>query len=635
MNFSLPAFTTTNLDEGFKPEDESTKELYAEVAAFARQGQPVLIFGPTGSGKEFLARHYYCSLTRTEFYEQYRENWPDGFKDLINLYSKYYSEKELKVFADSLRAGVYQSINSSTIYPHLAESLLFGHEENSFTDAKTRPGLVESIKYGVLFLDEIGELSKDLQAKFLRAVDSEIAEGRRVAGKMDYTLKDLIIIAATNRPRDKIRKDFYYKIGIDVEVKGIDERPKDLQKSIPYFIAKALGKRKDYASVTRMFGLSSRDIKSIDRLSEAQGIKQYSEELGKQISDLILSRKWPGNFRAVRRAIESSVMRIESIEDTQSFSRQFRKNIDYYVTKYSDDNARATAFVENYNDKILFPSAFPGLDRRIYEELTGIASLHDLTDYEKNALSVFLSSTHESGFSRKQLGEFFKNQTTIRYTSDASIRNKINRLQSLEMLLKTGRGKSTMYHLATSFMKIVSLQKIEDIFSVPQIKEKWHKRSEDIKELSEKLQVADRIYIKAPIMYGKTSFIALFCEVLKNQYNFYYYPLGEEGITKLFRDMSKLISSKNIKTNTQNLQSDPVISFKPNLNEIFKPQIDKKPVLILDNANYVGNPDDLSCIARISDIWEEVILILSGDKMDNTLEEHFIEFPLMPWDRGA
>ena len=58
-NFSCPKFKRTPVDDGFSPADPHTKEVYQEVEAFARQGQPVVIFGPTGAGKEFLARHYY------------------------------------------------------------------------------------------------------------------------------------------------------------------------------------------------------------------------------------------------------------------------------------------------------------------------------------------------------------------------------------------------------------------------------------------------------------------------------------------------------------------------------------------------------------------------------------------------
>ena len=72
MSFIIPEFTTSIIDDGFTPEDEDTKKLYKEVEAFAKQGQPVVIFGPAGSGKEFLARHYYNAFVKSEIYRQYK-----------------------------------------------------------------------------------------------------------------------------------------------------------------------------------------------------------------------------------------------------------------------------------------------------------------------------------------------------------------------------------------------------------------------------------------------------------------------------------------------------------------------------------------------------------------------------------
>ena len=233
---NTPKFETSPVLEGFMPENKSTKELYEEVEAFARHGKPIMIFGPTGSGKEFLARHYYKKLTESDFYKQWELDWPKKYKKLYNEYDKNYSPGERDIFINALSVGTFQSINGATIIPKLAESMLFGHEKKSFTDAETTPGLLEIIKCGVLFIDEIGDLPETVQPKLLRAFDSAIRKGRRIGGRMDYSLDDLIIISATNRPRESIREDLYYKIGADVEIKGLDDRPEDFQNFIPIFI---------------------------------------------------------------------------------------------------------------------------------------------------------------------------------------------------------------------------------------------------------------------------------------------------------------------------------------------------------------------------------------------------------------
>ena len=632
MNVKVPEFTTSIIDTGFTPEDEDTKKLYNEVGAFAKQGQPIVIFGPTGAGKEFLARHYYNTLIKAEFYQQYKDKWPSKFDEICRQYSAVYSKDSLEVFLNSIRAGVLQSINSANIYPNLAESLLFGHEANSFTDARTSPGLLESIKYGVLFMDEIGELPKYIQAKLLRAVDTEISEGCRISGKMTYSLKDVIIISATNQPREKIRKDFYYKMGLEVNIKGIDERPKDVRKSIPYFISKAIGKRKDYAAVNNMFGI--RGLRDVSGLSETEEVKNFALEQGSLVAGEILMRKWPGNFRAMRTALEASILRIESPDNLTSFSEKFRKNLHHYAIKYSDDTAKTfVAAGRSFTDTI-YPTLYPDMDRRILEELNHKKDFQDMSDFEKKVLAVFLSSTHETGFMRRDLEEYYQKHENIRHTSEAHIRSKINKLVTLKILHKTGSGKSTRYLLTKSFMDIVTLRN-GNIFALPDISHDWSNRSDEINELSKILLTSDRVYINAPPLYGKSAFIAMFCDARQKQHNFYYYLLGEAGINKMFGDIIKLLQSKKIKVETEKLQEDPASNLKPFLEKIFKTREGIKPVLILDNAHFISDPDAIRTIADLAKKWQEVILILIGDKMDNAFLEDFHEFPLGPWGKQA
>jgi len=630
MSFIIPEFTTSIIDSGFTPEDEDTKQLYKEVEAFAKQSQPVVIFGPAGSGKEFLARHYYSAFVKSEIYQQYKTIWNSKYNEIRNRYSAFYSGKSLDVFLNSLKPGIFQSINSTTIYPNLAESILFGHEENSFTGASARPGLLELIKCGVLFIEEIGELSKDLQAKLLRAFNSEISQGCRISGIINYSLKDIIIIPATNQLQDEIRSTFFYKMGIQVSIKGIDERPKDVRKSIPHFIRKAIGKRKDSSVISSLFGINCSG--EITRLSETKEIKKFAEDQGDLVADEILMRKWPGNFRALRTALEASILRIEKPKETISFSEEFRKNLQYYITQYSDDAEKTSVFVAKSFPDTAYPSRYPDLDRRILEELKCKKKLNDISGFEKKILANFLSSTHKTGFIRRDLEEYYKEHSSIRHTSEAHIRSKINKLAILKLLNKTGEGKSTRYNLTNSFLKQV---KNNDLFSMPDIDNDWVDRSNEIDDLGRKLLSIQRVYIRAPAGFGKTAFITMFCSAMQERYNFYYYPLGEAGINKMFEDILKLLQSKKISLDPDELLKDAVNNIQPFLKEIFNSREGDKPVLILDNAHFVSDPDGIEIIAELAKKWQEVILILSGDKMDNTFQEHFHEIKLGPWGKQA
>lgn len=630
MSFIIPEFTTSIIDSGFTPEDEDTKQLYKEVEAFAKQGQPVVIFGPAGSGKEFLARHYYSAFVKSEFYRQYKTIWDSKYNEIRNRYSAFYSGKSLDVFLSSIKPGVFQSINSTTIYPNLAESILFGHEENPTTGASTKPGLLELIKCGVLFIEEIGELPKDLQAKLLRVFNPEISEGCRISGKINYSLKDIIIIPATNQPQDEIRKTFFYKMGIQVNIKGIDERPKDVHKSIPHFIRKAIDKRKDSSVICSIFGINCPG--EITKLSETKEIIKFAEDQGDLVVDEILMRKWPGNFRALRTALEASILRIEKPKETISFSEEFRKNLQYYITQYSNDAEKTSVFVAKSFPDTVYPSRYPDLDRRILEELKCKKKLNDINGFEKKILANFLSSTIKTGFMRRDLEEYYKRHSSIRHTSEAHIRSKINMLAILNILYKTGEGKSTRYNLTNSFLNHV---KNDDLFSLPDIDVDWVDRSNEIDDLGRKLLSIQRVYIQAPAGFGKTAFITMFCRAMQQRYDFYYYPLGEAGINKMFEDIIKLLQSKKISLDPDKLLQDAVNNIQPFIKEIFNSTKGEKPVLILDNAHFVSDSDGIEIIAELAKKWQEVILMLSGDKMDNTFQEYFHEIKLGPWGKQA
>ena len=79
----------------------------------------------------------------------------------LNEYKTFYSKESLDTFLKSLKAGIFLSINSATIHPELAESILFGHKKGSFTGATNdRDGLITQANRGTLFLDEIGATKK-------------------------------------------------------------------------------------------------------------------------------------------------------------------------------------------------------------------------------------------------------------------------------------------------------------------------------------------------------------------------------------------------------------------------------------------------------------------------------------------
>jgi transcriptional regulatory protein RtcR len=167
---------------------------------------PMLLMGPTGAGKSFLARRLY----------------------------------ELKKARRQID-GHFVEINCATLHGDGAGSTLFGHIKGAFTGAASdRPGLLRTAHKGVLFLDEIGELGLDEQAMLLKAVE----EKRFLPVGGDHEVQsDFQLIAGTNRDlaqevaRGRFRDDLFARINLwTYELPGLAERPEDIEPNIDYLL---------------------------------------------------------------------------------------------------------------------------------------------------------------------------------------------------------------------------------------------------------------------------------------------------------------------------------------------------------------------------------------------------------------
>ncbi len=175
-------------------------------------------------------------------------------------------------------------INCANLPETLLESELFGHEKGAFTDAvKTRVGRLEQASGGTVFLDEIGEMSAALQAKFLQVVEDKCFE--RVGGNRTI-YSDIRIIVATNRnlpgmvDAGDFRSDLYYRLNV-------------LKLHLP-----PLRKRRECIEVlTRVL---------LDRLSRQLGKKVV--DISPEAIKILVSYSWPGNIRELANVIERALL---------------------------------------------------------------------------------------------------------------------------------------------------------------------------------------------------------------------------------------------------------------------------------------------------------------------------------------
>jgi DNA-binding NtrC family response regulator len=206
----------------------------------------VLVTGESGTGKEVVARYLHRGSPRAK--------------------------------------GPFVALNCAALPEQLLESELFGHERGAFTGAlQARAGKIEQATGGVLFLDEVGEMSPAVQAKFLRVLQER--EYQRVGGTR--TLKaDVRVVAATNRDpkraieRGEFREDLYYRLSVfELRLPPLRERPEDILVLAEAFLEEV------GTSVGR----------------PAAGISEDAREL-------LLSHSWPGNVRELKNAIERAVI---------------------------------------------------------------------------------------------------------------------------------------------------------------------------------------------------------------------------------------------------------------------------------------------------------------------------------------
>ncbi len=184
-------------------ESKAMKEVLSLVKRIAPTQWTVLIRGETGTGKELIAR-------------------------LIHLLSP-------------RKDAPFIEVNCAAIPENLFESELFGHEKGAFTGAdSTRRGKFELADKGTLFLDEVGELPLNLQAKLLRALQEQRVN--RIGSEKDIGV-DVRVLAATNRDLKKMvesgdfREDLFYRLNVlDIKIPPLKERKEDIVALADFFL---------------------------------------------------------------------------------------------------------------------------------------------------------------------------------------------------------------------------------------------------------------------------------------------------------------------------------------------------------------------------------------------------------------
>ncbi|GAE27179.1 sigma54 specific transcriptional regulator [Halalkalibacter wakoensis JCM 9140] len=281
--------------EGIIVSSQELKMVYETAQRISNVDATVLILGETGVGKDVLAKF---------------------------------------IFNNSLRAkdGEFIKINCGAIPPDLLESELFGYESGAFTGASKngKPGMFELANNGVLFLDEIGELTLSLQVKLLRALQEQ--EIQRIGGTKTKKV-NVRVIAATNRNLKEMvnegtfREDLFYRLNV-----------------IPICIPPLRDRRDDILPLVGLF---------LNQVNKKYG---FHKILDKKLKDFLKNYHWPGNTRELANLIERMVLTTEAdflSIDNLPFEYRETSHINEMIT----DSLTLKEAVEFTEEKILANAA--------------------------------------------------------------------------------------------------------------------------------------------------------------------------------------------------------------------------------------------------------------------------------------
>lgn len=270
-NMYSKGFITRYKFDDILTKDTTVKKIIQMAKDYSKTDVTILIQGESGTGKEIFAQSIHANSNRS--------------------------------------SGPFIAVNCAALPPQLLESELFGYVEGSFTGAsKTgKIGLFEMAHNGTVFLDEIGELDKSLQSRFLRVLEEK--QVMRIGSDRIIHINVRVIAATNSNLKDQVEKgnfrsDLYYRLNVlNIYAIPLRERKGDIEYLVNHFI----------------------------RVNN----KKYGfqvEKLSEDVIEILETYSWPGNIRELRNAVERIVLTTRKecirLKDIDLIANEFRTNLE-------------------------------------------------------------------------------------------------------------------------------------------------------------------------------------------------------------------------------------------------------------------------------------------------------------------
>ena len=464
--------------EGFEIKSPKMLAIYKNIETIAQYGFNCILRGPSGSGKEYLARHYY------KIFRKYHEN-----------------------------PGPLVALNCQGIIEETAISELFGHVMGAFTSAiKERDGAFITAANGVLFLDEIADLNKKVQTLLLTAIDP--GQAKKFGSDKAYKTNNVTIIGATDLPLEKLIETLRNRFGKVIEVPGLEERKEDIPGAVCFLINKLFH---DYdhlmqKATTLMPGTG----KSPAQREKEKYINELCHKITLELVPLIENRKWPGNFRSLNSVISLAIVFAEAQTETG-----FIKEIKNHFLQ----NAEEESTINNGHS--------PEINRDIMDAID--ANIEHWKRDEKKRWAEILSSFGNKSFKRRDL----ENKFVIK---SRALQNKLKALANAGIISSSGeKGDIYKVAMNMPVANLEDISETANpkysLFELPETSIDITDREEEVTNIIELLKSDANVFVSGESQSGKTTVAILLGKTLEKSRDVFYYELSPFGLNDFIKNV--------------------------------------------------------------------------------------------------